>query len=87
MRKLRTYNAQPLSPGKDLFTETYDPIVEALASLLSAAEKAGAVRLGLDADDVILALAGLWQIDPSTDWKAQASRLYDLVLNGIQPRS
>ena len=74
------------SPGTDLFTETYDPIVEALASLLSAAEKAGAVRPGLDADDVILALAGLWQIDPSTDWKAQASRLYDIVLNGIQPR-
>ena len=72
------------SRGSALFEETYAPIVGALGRLLAAAEQAGHVRAGLDPDDVILALAGLWEIDPGTDWKATASRLYDLVLNGLR---
>jgi len=72
------------SPGSALFEETYVPIVSALGRLLAAAEEAGLVRAGLDPDDVILALAGLWEIDPSTDWKARASRLYDLVFTGLR---
>ena len=72
-------------PRSELFEETYAPIVGALGRLLAAAEKAGAVRHGLDPDDVILALAGLWEIDPSTDWKARAARLYELVFAGLRP--
>jgi hypothetical protein len=60
------------------------PIVGALGRLLAAAGQAGLVRSGLDPDDVILALAGLWEIDPGTDWKARASRLYDLVFTGLR---
>jgi hypothetical protein len=33
---------------------------------------------------VILALAGLWQLDPASDWRAQAQRIYDIVLSGLQ---
>jgi AcrR family transcriptional regulator len=73
------------SPSSDLFGETYAPIVGALGSLLAAAEQVGAVRHGLDPDDVILALAGLWEIDPRTDWKARAGRLYKLVFAGLRP--
>ena len=73
------------SPGSELWEETYAPIVGALGKLLAAAEQAGAVRCGLDPDDVILALAGLWEIDPSTDWKARAARLYELVFTGLRP--
>jgi hypothetical protein len=71
--------------GTTLFAETYDLIVGALAKLLSAAERAGAVRPGLDPDDVILALAGLWEIDPASDWKMRTHRLYDLVFTGLRP--
>ncbi|HXB50543.1 MAG TPA: TetR/AcrR family transcriptional regulator [Streptosporangiaceae bacterium] len=73
------------SPSSDLFGETYAPIVGALGRLLAAAEQVGAVRHGLDPDDVILALAGLWEIDPRTDWKARAGRLYELVFAGLRP--
>ena len=73
------------SPGSGLFEETYAPIVGALGRLLAAAGQAGAVRDGLDADDVILVLAGLREIDPSTDWKARAARLYELVFTGLRP--
>ena len=60
------------SPGSALFEETYSPIVATLGKVLAAAGQAGVVRAGLDPDDVILAPAGLWEIDPATDWKARA---------------
>jgi Tetracyclin repressor-like, C-terminal domain len=72
------------SPGSALFEETYSPIVAALGRVLAAAEQAGVIRAGLDPDDVILALAGLWEIDPATDWKARAHTLYDLVFTGLK---
>jgi hypothetical protein len=33
---------------------------------------------------VILALAGLWQLDPASDWQGQAHRIYRIVLSGLQ---
>jgi AcrR family transcriptional regulator len=72
------------SPGSALSEETYSPIVAALGRVLAAAGQAGVVRAGLDPDDVILALAGLREIDPATDWKARARTLYDLVFTGLK---
>jgi AcrR family transcriptional regulator len=73
------------SPGNDLSsTDTYDAIVGALNRLLQANIAAGTLRPDLDAEDVILALAGLWQLDPARDWKGQAHRIYDIVLSGPQ---
>jgi AcrR family transcriptional regulator len=73
------------TPGSDLSsTDTYHAIVAALGRLLQANISAGTLRPGLDADDVILALAGLWQLDPAGDWRAQAQRIYDIVLSGLQ---
>ena len=73
------------TPGSDLYsTDTYAAIVAALDRLLQANISAGNLRPGLDAADVILALAGLWQLDPGSDWVAQAQRIYDIVLSGLQ---
>jgi AcrR family transcriptional regulator len=73
------------TPGNDLSsTETYDSIVAALDRLLQANIAAGTLRPGLEAEDVILALAGLWQLDPAGDWRAQAQRIYEIVLSGLQ---
>jgi AcrR family transcriptional regulator len=73
------------TPGSDLSsTDTYDSIVAALDRLLQANISAGTVRGWLDAQDVILALAGLWQLDPASDWRAQAQRIYEIVLGGLQ---
>jgi AcrR family transcriptional regulator len=73
------------SPGNALFDETYAPIVGALGRLLAAAGQSGDVRAGLDPDEVILLLAGLWELDPRGDWKARAARLYVLVFTGLRP--
>jgi len=73
------------TPGSDLSsTDTYGAIVGALDRLLQANISAGTLRPGLDADDVILALAGLWQLDPADDWRARARRIYDIILCGLQ---
>jgi AcrR family transcriptional regulator len=73
------------SPGNDLTsTATYDAIVGALDRLLQANISAGNLRPDLDAEDVILALAGLWQLDPASEWKRQAQRIYEIVLSGVQ---
>ena len=82
---LRTVTASEISEDS-LFAETYQPIVAALGRLLSAAEAAGVVRAGLNPDDVILALAGLWEIDPASDWKMRARALYRLVFTGLEAR-
>jgi len=42
---------------------------------LQANIAAGTLRPDLNARDVILALAGLWQLDPASDWRAQAQRI------------
>ena len=73
------------APGSDLSSsDTYGAIVAALDRLLQANISAGTLRRGFHADDVILALAGLWQLDPASDWPAQADRIYDIVLTGLQ---
>jgi AcrR family transcriptional regulator len=72
-------------PGRDLSSiDTYTAIVAALDRLLQANISAGSLRRDLDAGDVILALAGLWQLDPAGDWRAQARRIYDIVLGGLR---
>ena len=73
------------TPGSDLSsTDTYAAIVGALDRLLQANIATGTLRPDLNADDVILALAGLWQLDPARDWGSQARRIYDIVLSGLQ---
>jgi AcrR family transcriptional regulator len=72
-------------PGRDpSYAETYTAVVAALDRLLQANISAGTLRPDLDAVDVILALAGLFQLDPAGDWRAQARRVYDIVLTGLQ---
>jgi AcrR family transcriptional regulator len=73
------------TPGSDLSsTDTYAAIVAALDRLLQANISTGTLRPDLYAEDVILALAGLWQLDPTGNWRAQAQRIYDIVLSGLQ---
>lgn len=74
------------APGSELFTDTYARILASLTKLLKAATDDGVLREGLDPNDVLLAFAGLWQLDPDSDWQARAQRLYQLVVNGLKAR-
>ena len=59
-------------------------MTQAVTVLLEANERAGTIRPGVTPQDFLLAIAGLWQIDPHDDWQARAGRLLDLVLDGLR---
>lgn len=62
----------------------HGPVTQAVTLLLNANEEAGTIRPGLTPDDFVLAIAGLWQIDPHSDWQPRATRLLDLVMDGLR---
>ncbi|MGW2113034.1 TetR/AcrR family transcriptional regulator [Streptomyces sp. NPDC001948] len=70
--------------GSSLAQLGHGPVTRAVALLLSANEEAGTIRPGLTPDDFVLAIAGLWQIDPHSDWQPRATRLLDLVMDGLR---
>jgi AcrR family transcriptional regulator len=77
---IRQVIGAPVSPANP----AYPSIVAAVEPLLRANDKAGTIRPGVTADDFILAIAGLWHIDPRQDWQPQAARLLDLVMDGLR---
>ncbi|BCK66781.1 TetR/AcrR family transcriptional regulator [Streptomyces sp. RPA4-5] len=62
----------------------HGPVTSAVALLLKANEEAGTIRPGVTPDDFVLAISGLWQIDPQGDWHGRAERLLDLVMDGLR---
>jgi AcrR family transcriptional regulator len=70
---------------QDVVNETYAPVTAAVGQLLTACEAAGAVHAGLDPADVLLLMGFLWRVGPGEQGKAQAARLFDLVLGGLRP--
>lgn len=62
----------------------YSLVVAAIDLLLKANHDAGTIRPGVDADDFVLAIAGIWQIDAEGDRRGRASRLLDLVMDGLR---
>lgn len=62
----------------------HGPVTAAITLLLNANDEAGTIRPGVTPDDFILAIAGLWQIDPHSDWQPRAGRLLDLVMDGLR---
>lgn len=63
----------------------YTPVSQAVTLLLNANKEAGTIRPDLTPDDFLLAIAGLWQIDPhTTNWQPRATRLLDLVMDALR---
>ncbi|NEA46046.1 TetR/AcrR family transcriptional regulator [Streptomyces sp. SID10815] len=77
IRQATSAPGSPAKPGNR-------PVNEAAELLLRAGEEAGTVRPGVSADDFLLAIAGLWQLDPHGDWQPRAARLLDLVMDGLR---
>ncbi len=77
---IRQATSGPDGPGKP----SPHPLTEAADVLLRACEEAGAIRPGVTADDFVLAIGGLWLLDPTGDWRLRAARLLDLVMDGLR---
>ena len=70
--------------GKDVAHEADTPVTEAVAVLLQACEKAGEVRPGLEAADVLLLMGFLWSRAAGDAGEQQARRVLDLAISGLQ---
>ncbi|MEU0256560.1 TetR/AcrR family transcriptional regulator [Streptomyces sp. NPDC006184] len=77
---IRQVTGAPGGPAKPSPT----PVAHAAELLLRANEEAGKIRPAVTADDFLLAIAGLWQLDPHEDWRPRAARLLDLVMSGLR---
>ncbi|WP_314174981.1 TetR/AcrR family transcriptional regulator [Streptomyces winkii] len=77
IRQATSAPGNPQKPG-------HGPVMSAAERLLRANEEAGTIRPGITADDFLLAIAGLWQIDPQGDWQPRVDRLLDLVMDGLR---
>ncbi|WP_405724438.1 TetR/AcrR family transcriptional regulator [Streptomyces sp. NBC_00028] len=83
---IRLATSAPGGPAKPSPT----PVTEAADLLLRTNEEAGTIRPGVTSDDFMLAIAGLWQMTPTEDWRPRATRLLDIVMDGLRagaPRS
>jgi hypothetical protein len=77
IRQATSAPGSPAKPGPG-------PVAAAAERLLRANEEAGTIRPGVTADEFMLAIAGLWQLDPHGDWQTRATRLLDLVMDGLR---
>ncbi|MET7439798.1 MULTISPECIES: TetR/AcrR family transcriptional regulator [unclassified Streptomyces] len=77
---IRQATSTPDGPAKPGHT----PVTAAAELLLRTNAEAGTIRTGVTADDLILAIAGLWQLDPRGDWQPRAARLLDFVMDGLR---
>ncbi|MEU6477002.1 TetR/AcrR family transcriptional regulator [Streptomyces sp. NPDC047017] len=77
---IRQATSGPGSPAKP----GHSSVADAAGLLLRANEEAGTIRPGVSADDFLLAIAGLWQLDPHGDWQSRARRLLDIVMDGLR---
>ncbi|MGY0071399.1 TetR/AcrR family transcriptional regulator [Streptomyces sp. QTS137] len=77
IRQATSTPGSPAKPGPS-------PVIEAADLLLRACEEAGTIRPGVTVDDMMLAIGGLWQLDPATDWQSRVTRLLDIVMDGLR---
>ncbi|MGN5238377.1 TetR/AcrR family transcriptional regulator [Rhodococcus sp. SJ-3] len=80
----RAFRVSATEPVSD---EVYRTTADALASLLAAGHGEGAIRADLSADDILLALCGLWDLEDSPEARAQCDRLTGLLYDGLRRSS
>lgn len=81
-----TLRAVLLNAG-DLRMETKDLIKEALAQLLAAAAAEDILLPDIDVMDVLMSLGGIALVAGDPDLSDRATRLIDILLNGIKRRN
>lgn len=75
-----------IAHGRNPYSQSRAKIVEALTTLLDSARAAGAVRDDVDAEDVLLAMGGIWAMPIEPGWEQRARRLLGLVMDGLRYR-
>lgn len=69
---------------EQLAAEGYDPVVDAMGTLLRACQRAGEVRGDVTADDLLLLVGFLWRISPDENFETRSSHLLHLVIDALR---
>lgn len=70
----------------DLYAASSSHAKEAFEKLIARAEKSGEIRLTIDPLDLLRSLAGVANINAGPNWKQNAKRLVDILLEGVRTR-
>ena len=73
-----------VASGGDPFQESRARMHAALGSLLEAGVAAGQIREGVDPADILMVLTGITLAGREPEQRARASRMLDLVLDGLR---
>ncbi|HXD53157.1 MAG TPA: helix-turn-helix domain-containing protein [Solirubrobacteraceae bacterium] len=69
-------------PG--LYTDARGRMAAAIRSLIEAAEAAGTIRRGVEPDDVLRVMSGIWLVSDGPDWSERARRMLGLLMDGLR---
>jgi AcrR family transcriptional regulator len=73
-----------IASGGDPYAESRARLIGAITTLLAAGNSAGTIRADVEPNDVLLALSGVSLAAGSPDQREQASRLLDLLVDGLR---
>ena len=68
----------------EIYANAYRRLVGALDTLVGAAVDAGTIRPDARGEDVFRALGAIWMIREGPDREEQASRVLDLLMDGLR---
>ena len=71
--------------GEIAHAQTRTELLAAITTILDAGRAAGDLRSDVGADDIAAALIGIFTVAPRPGHEALASRLLDLLLDGLRP--
>ncbi|WP_327063143.1 TetR/AcrR family transcriptional regulator [Leifsonia sp. Leaf264] len=75
------------SSGRLVTPTTRERITAVLATFIAAGERVGALRPGIEPDDVTALLLGVFLSTAADTTPDRADRLLDLVVDGLRPRA
>jgi AcrR family transcriptional regulator len=67
-----------------LFAATREEILGALRLLLEAGARDGTLRRGVDPNDVIRVINGIWHLPSGPQWREDVSRMLGLIVDGLR---
>lgn len=80
----RAFRAASADPVSD---RVYRTFIDALTSLLTAGQRIEEIRADITAEDLLLALCGLWDLQDSPQTREQCARVSRLLVDGLrQPK-
>ncbi len=67
-----------------LYTVARGQMLDAITLLIDAAERAGSIRAGVEPEDVLRVMSGIWLVSDGPDWSTRSRRMIELLMDGLR---